>query len=307
MILLIAFHVSLTSALCTPLLNMSLPGTHDSGAYYLTENIQPYYDNQPEILYELIRFSEKMGLNISKIITPWAKSQDRNVSTQLRDGMQYIDFRCGWNGTHWNTYHFEIGITCQEMLNQIKSVIGDNPNKIYIIEVSHLDGSQLKSYNILKLAHQINKTLHEYLYPRKEDLYFSDCDVFKEGKNTILTLGEYLPEYPLIWYQPDVIINTYANTPYLQDMIAYNTAIIQRFNKFKWDRLFKMSWTLTPNVDFIIENLATNQFHGLIQLADTANKEALNDFNKWIIQNRLKWPNINIIDHYETSKLIHFV
>jgi hypothetical protein len=92
------------------------------------------------------------------------------------------------------------------------------------------------------------------------------------------------------------IINTFANTPNLQDMIDYNKQLVKYFDKFASHKpyLFKMSWTLTPNVFTMIESLYKHP-KTLLELAQEANKE-WPLFVDWMIQGNYTWPDIVIFD-----------
>lgn len=294
------------SSICTQLVHITLPGTHDSGSYLLTEKIQPYYDNQPEKLYQLIEFAEKIGINISKIITPWSISQNKNITEQLEAGIQYLDLRCGWNGTDWNIFHFETGITCQNVFNQIKEYIRYNKNKIYLIEVSHLNGSQLNNYNISQLAEQINSTLGEYLFPWRGNLLFTDCEMIQSEQPILITLSYKYTNYENIWYTDNVFHNTYADTSNLNNMTKFNIIQIKKFNECDYDKIFKLSWTLTPDVKAIVYGYFDG-INSLKKLADTANGEPLNDFNNWRKLMNYSWTNIVLLDHFESSNIINFL
>jgi hypothetical protein len=60
---------------------------------------------------EIIAISEKLGLEIDQIITPWLLTQDHDIYDQLLGGIRYLDLRTGWDEARaeWRTFHFEFG------------------------------------------------------------------------------------------------------------------------------------------------------------------------------------------------------
>jgi hypothetical protein len=108
-------------------------------------------------------------------------------------------------------------------------------------------------------------------------------------------------------------------------MEKYNEGKAKDFslNKPGPRNLFKMSWTLTPNVATILEMVIPGmQFwpspqaqiqdrpHTLLQLADIADRDLVNWFQSKILSQNYKYPilgNILIIDHYDVSAIVDVV
>ena len=87
------------------LLELTLPGTHDSGAYNLSHNIMP--GSEPHFEDVIIDVAQELGLPVDEVVILWSKAQPYNLYYQLLNGSRYIDMRCGlWNVTNsWHTYH----------------------------------------------------------------------------------------------------------------------------------------------------------------------------------------------------------
>jgi len=129
------------------------------------------------------------------------------------------------------------------------------------------------------------------------------------GKTILMTL-EFTNLPNNIW-SANTIINSYANSPVLPTMEAYNVGIVQQWARhgiYK-NQLFKMSWTLTPNADTILEMLFPGFPYTLLELADIAN----NDLENWFdtkVADKYKYPflsNIIIIDDYSNSQIVEIV
>ena len=70
---------------------ITLPGTHDSGSYYLTDIIEEGEDTLFwEAIYTIANMQNK---NVGKKIIDWTKTQDLNLYQQMQAGARYIDLR----------------------------------------------------------------------------------------------------------------------------------------------------------------------------------------------------------------------
>eukprot|EP01084_Bolivina_argentea_P126339 223715_1 len=122
---------------------LTILGTHDSGAYNLTRVQIPTYE--PEYLEVLVYVAEQLGIPLQELITMWGKAQPSNLYDQMMNGVRYIDLRCGYlDVTHeWVTFHWEAGLPIQALVNDVARFLNEHPKEIVLIEASHFDG-----YNI---------------------------------------------------------------------------------------------------------------------------------------------------------------
>lgn len=74
----------------TTLLDITMPGTHDSGAFMLTNHIMP--GSLPWPWIKLLDVLAKTGLGY---VVQWAKSQTADIASQLHHGVRFFDFRAG--------------------------------------------------------------------------------------------------------------------------------------------------------------------------------------------------------------------
>ena len=52
------------------LLDITIPGTHDSGSYYLTDNLV----GEPEWIESIVKVADYLHLPVGKIVDGWSKS-----------------------------------------------------------------------------------------------------------------------------------------------------------------------------------------------------------------------------------------
>lgn len=122
--------------------NLTIPGTHDSGTYWLTTAPMP--GDQSALWEDLYELADILDKDVGLIAKEWAQSQDKNFYQQMQGGIRYFDLRAGWqkNTKEWVTYHFVEGSPVQYLLGNISSYLHDYPNEIVIVEMSHFEGVQ---------------------------------------------------------------------------------------------------------------------------------------------------------------------
>ena len=287
-----------------PLKNLTLPGTHDSGSYNLTESPMPGDSaNLTEALYKL---AVALNTSVGNVTIAWSNTQDQSFYQQMLGGIRYFDLRAGWDNrtNHWVTYHFVTGTPVEYLLQNISQYLGDYTKEIVIVEMSHFEGFP-SAANIDALKKMVMGILGASLYPVDLSFNFTVNSIVSSGKRAIVTMEQGYDGIN-IW-PPSSIYNTYANSPNLEEMINFNNATIQRYMNGTWPgQLFKVSWTLTANNTTVEEAILPSKPHTLIQLADVANS-ALPSF--WIKINRNNWKmgNILIVDHYESSSILKVI
>ena len=254
----------------------------------------------------LLLVAERLDRSFGSIAIDWGKSQDQTFYQQMQGGIRYFDLRAGWDiyNLQWVTFHTVIGSPVQLLLNNISYYLHDYPTEIVILEISHFDGSP-SDKDIQTLKNMVLDTLGPYLHAVDTSFRFSISEMVSTNKRAIVTMEQGSDNITL--WPPSAIYNTYANTPDLSKMVAFNNETVYEFMNNTWPgTLFKVSWTLTPDADTIIGTEVPFKPHTLIQLADSGNK-ALPSF--WNNMKKYKWRmgNILIIDHYETSEIIKII
>jgi len=285
---------------------VTLPGTHDSGSYYLTDELI----GEPPFLEEIVKVADELDLPVGMIIDGWAQAQISNFYTQFLDGIRYVDVRVIYDTTDnlWKTHHGPVvGNKIELLLQNSQQFVSQYPSEVLVMELSHGNNETAAQQQLL--LDLIQKYLGQYLWPRANGFQTINT-MIASGKNILLTL-EFDPLPPNIW-SANTIVNTYANSPDLKTMEAYNVRQAQGWatHGIFPNQLFKMSWTLTPNVDTIIEMLLPDHPHYLIELANIANADLNNWYNKQIAPAGFKYPifgNILIIDNYSFSPIIDIV
>ena len=248
---------------------VTLPGTHDSGTYYLTDI--PQQGESPDFWDAIYVVSNKTNKSPGVVAIDWSKTQKINFYEQMKGGIRYFDLRAGWNQSTstWVTFHNVQGSPVIELLQNISQFLKDEPKEIVIVEISHFRGSPSQN-DIQTLKNMVLQTLGSYLYPVDLDFSFTIGEMVSKGLRAVVTMDEGFNNNN-IW-PPQAIYNTYANTPDLDTMVQFNNLTTQQYMKNGCDScLFKISWTLTANNLNIIDSTEPWKPHTLIQLADYGN------------------------------------
>ena len=284
--------------------NITIPGTHDSGAFFLTDI--PVPGDDASVWQALSQLATLQNETLVFETKKWARAQDINLYSQLLNGIRYFDLRCAYNSTRneWITFHFLEGTKVIYLLQNISQFLAEYSKEIVIVEMSHFDGNPTTN-NIIDLRNMVLDILGEFLYPVDYSLKFTINQMVNSGKRALVTMDK-LYDNITIW-SGNVIYNTYANSPDLLEMIEYNNVTVQKFmNGSHESQIFKVSWTLTPNSTTVLNSVEPWYPQTLIELADVGNL-ALPSYYNSIWKKRWRMGNILIIDYCEKSKIMNVV
>lgn len=285
--------------------NMTMPGTHDSGAYYLSNKVIP--GDASGMVEAAIYISEDLGIPVEDVITPWSLAQDRDLYKQMEAGIRYIDFRCAWFKDSWHTFHFEVGNLCETLLLNATQFLADHPQEVVILEISHFDGNP-SDKDIEDLEDLVIDILGAYLYRVDESFSATIQELVETDQRALVTMDKRSGRYNNRIWSDDVIHNTYADSDKKSTMEDYNKDHIKSYlSGSNSAQLYKISWTLTPAADCILKAPLPETPNSLKELADTANKALLSYYKTLAADHLVPWGNIVIIDHFETSPLLDVI
>jgi len=172
-----------------------------------------------------------------------------------------------------------IGVDFPTVLNDVVTFIEQYPREILVLELSHLSpcnhSVNITTAALAQLRDTVLHTLSTHLYPRTW-LYTQTIQYMIDRNQTVIVSiedSETVANYTMLW-DSTAVINSYADTPVLKTMLAYDTQIIQEFNaSHSPNSLYKVSYTLTPNADTILDSLIPGQPTSLEDLAKIGNKQ----------------------------------
>ncbi|CAF1629367.1 unnamed protein product [Adineta ricciae] len=292
------------------LINLTLPGTHDAASFTLTSALSPDPTGSP-VLDALVKLAEEFGIPLQDVITPWAESQGKNLYDQAEDGMRYFDIRAAYNGTDWCSYHFELGLPIYTHLVALHSFLLLHPNEIMVIEISHLASKNLTQDNLNVLRDMVINLFDSMLYPRTKSFNSTTIgEMIASNQRVVISLSDdaTIANYTQLWYGSSMI-NSYANSDSLAQMTAYNWQQVTQFNSIPTlpvSALFKLSWTLTPQVSTIVDSILPHKPKSLKNLADIGNS-GLEEFASAVLKKEWQLCQLLLIDFQERSVLMQVI
>ena len=241
------------------------PGTHDSGAYFLTSAFQPGDDALPEWVASASKYAKMVGIPIDELVARWAKTQRQTIFEQLRTGARYLDLRCGWesSSSSWRIHHALVGVDVSVALEDIASFLRTFKTEVVIVEMSHFYGDPDEDA-VEQLASEALGALGEFVVPyygeEEENFWTRPLEESVKKNQRVLIAFENFNMFnttekhsPFLWPW-GVLENGWANTDDIATMKEYNFDIVRAFNNQTTTEeeettsaapLTKLSWTLT--------------------------------------------------------------
>jgi hypothetical protein len=267
------------------LYGITLPGTHDSGAYVLYDSYLRGYT--ADWIEDAMELAQLLHVDLYHVVKMWALTQAQSplgtVAKQLQAGARYIDLRCSWNGTAWVTFHFEQGVPCRDILVDISQFLSS-----FVHEIVYVEFGSESSPDHNEPDPRIMKLLYDDIRDTDSDLHSLTVAQLVAANTRCLIASPHRPvEYDSKVFLVDSIIkNTYANSDVVQDMIAYNQQTLKEFRNWNKKPLFKMSWTLTTGPRAILESILPGKPRSLHELSRAA-------FNETMV-----WARVNAVEQY---------
>jgi len=241
------------------------PGTHDSGAYFLTSTFQPGDNALPEWVASASKYAKMVGIPIDELVARWAKTQRQTIFEQLRTGARYLDLRCGWesSSSSWRIHHALVGVDVSVALEDIASFLRTFKTEVVIVEMSHFYGDPDEDA-VEQLASEVLGALGEFVVPyygeeeEEENFWTRPLEESVKKNQRVLISFENFNMFnttekhsPFLWPW-GVLENGWANTDDIATMKEYNFDIVRAFNNQTTEEettsaapLTKLSWTLT--------------------------------------------------------------
>jgi len=129
-----------------PLSQLCLPGSHDSFTYSLERGSGAGPD-QPPCIRKLTRCFPNIS---SRIFMRWSRTQEANLTKQLKGGLRYFDIRLEAvdeiDDREWRVLHCLMGARIRGLLLEVRQFLDDHPGEVVILDIQH-------TYSFLKSDH----------------------------------------------------------------------------------------------------------------------------------------------------------
>lgn len=243
---------------------MCLPGSHDAGTFSIDKSSE-------RILYSDGVNYETDPLNVAPVfaVAKYAKTQDKTMLEQLKNGIRYFDLRPYYKGSGDTIYahHALVGESFKVMLNDLRTFLNSTSGEIVVIKLSAFNNfykSNASNPNEITsekthavLAEMINRYLENYMYKKDairnvsfQDLSYDEITM-NAKKSRVFVLYDYekniessfRAKYGFFSVDDINIYDDYANTTFYDKML--NDQLKKLGEQALANRFNLLSWTLT--------------------------------------------------------------
>lgn len=169
-----------------PLNKITVPGSHDSGAFWLDEDMGLAPD-RPKFVANI---SQKLGLldsTIKSYVKKWAMTQSLNIAEQLSAGVRYFDFRIAYRkeSDEFRVVHSLYGSEVEGILEEIKLFLRENSKEVVLLDFNHLYDMEVEEH--LRLGSLINQCFGQMLHSPRKDLSIASLqELWLAGEQVIV-------------------------------------------------------------------------------------------------------------------------
>ena len=271
-----------------PIRLLSIPGSHDSGCFYLDKNssIAPDEGSTVKTLAKLF------GGCAKNIIYKWSITQDLHIYEQLKMGIRYFDLRVAYNEATKKFYvvHGLYGLTYSALFEEFKKFLQQHPKEVLILDFNHLyDFKAEQNKEFMKL---IEESFTGMLFgPGTKGANCSLTEIWSYGKSVIALYedNESAKENPNFWPRSS-IFSPWFDTDDVDTLIG---DLNKRFGTIKQDCLNVFQAILTPQTSTIVKHIIGGSLKGTL-----ANKcdEHVSNWLQSLDKEKKKAVNITICD-----------
>jgi len=165
-----------------PLINLAIPGSHDSGSYGISgrSRIAPDAEN---IIRKLFPF-------VPCVIRRWSKTQQYSIEDQLNNGIRYLDLRVASNASNDKLY-FVHALFCEEITEPFEDLLGflqKHPKEVVILDFQHF--YDFSSQHHIQLISFIMKLFDGKIFVRSLEesnlIHLTLSGAYKYGKQMVV-------------------------------------------------------------------------------------------------------------------------
>lgn len=311
----------------TPLREVILPGSHDSGTGQLAvpgSPLDPSPDNF-DLSNPVISAAAQAAKSTLK---RWSQTQNLIVKDQLKEGARYFDLRVGpnqwynaWRGfqlqeTNLRTMHGVYGESVDPILADIDSFLDAHPKEIVILDFQHFYDMTNNSYD--HLHQKLQSTFGDRIVPKSYGANVPLQTLWNNDKRVIILYGQdhqntrpvvdlhtrYAAEFDSwIWDRNTFLDDPWPNTT---DKAVLKSKLNQAIsdNEKSGNKLWKLQAVFTPDVGRIIAGTLNIGHSSLHDLAQAANSNVMTWLNEEWADRKF---NIIMLDYMEETNLMDFV
>ena len=238
----------------SPLKDLVIPGSHDSGTFFLDQNMEIGPDESSAIH----TLGSIFGKVAKSVIHNWSVTQSMTIYEQLLSGIRYLDLRVAYRAEDKKIHvvHGLFGWTIDQVLDEVNRFVANYPKEIVILDFNHF-------YKMDQAAHE---TLADTLLASFSEIFRAPGadgpnvtlqEMWGNEEKVIIIYHDYdvVDTYPCFW-PPHLICSPWPNT-------ADKKLLLEFLNKqseassFSEDALQVTQAILTPQTSTVFQNMTS--------------------------------------------------
>lgn len=225
-----------------PIINIAIPGSHDSCSYGINRHSKPAPDAEKSMV--------KAYRVLPCVVRRWARTQKYNISEQLLSGIRYFDLRTSKKSQE-DQYYFVHGLFCEEVeapLEELRQFLDTHPEELVILDFQHFYAFTYQDH--LNFAHILIKAFGDRIFEKAGNslLKCTLLDTVRRRKQILIVYREVENLNACFWTARDWP-TPWPNTLDVQKLESYlSTTLNQRPPTVG----FTSQVVLTPDANFII-------------------------------------------------------
>ena len=277
-----------------PLQHLSIPGSHDSGGFYLDKNSGIAPDEGKTVR----NLAKLFGSCAKNIIYNWSVTQELCFYDQLMQGVRYFDLRVAYDEATKNFcfVHGLYGLPYSTIFKEFKEFLLKHPKEVLILDFNHLwDFTTDQCIEFMKIIEENFSGM--FFGPGTKGTKYSLKDLWNSNKQIIAFYEDdaSAKENPLFW-ERNKIFSPWFNTDNADNLID---DLDKRFDSLKEDCFNVFQAILTPQTSTVFLHL-TGSLKGT--LAGMCDKRVCSWLQK-IEKEKKNGVNIVICDFIENEGL----
>ena len=237
-----------------PLKDLVIPGSHNSGAFFLDQNLEVGPDESSFVQ----TLGSMFGKVAKSVVHSWAVTQSLNIYDQLMAGIRYLDLRVALRNkdNQIRVLHGLYGVGIEEVLEDVKRFVVKHPKEIVILDFNHFYNMDCTAHE--RLADTLLALFSEILRsPGNETTNVTLQDMWANEEKVIIFYQEYevISCFPCFW-SAHSICSPFPNTTDRKLLLEFLNKQCTK-SAFPRDTFHVTQAILTPQTSSVLQNMTS--------------------------------------------------
>ncbi|GLG95159.1 PI-PLC X domain-containing protein 3 [Gryllus bimaculatus] len=203
-----------------PVINLAIPGSHDSGSCTISRSSAVSPDTSP-VVKQLCKI---FGAVVKRLVYNWVVTQHSSITEQLSGGIRYLDLRIATKQHSKNLYfvHGLYGDEISNILKDVREYLDTHVKEIVILDFQHFYSFRENDHsNMLGIIHN---TFGRKLCPCFDNLYHVTLNwMFAHGYQVIVVYRSRAAAYMQTCWPSSAWPTPWPNTTDVDEMFKFLT------------------------------------------------------------------------------------